>query len=69
MSQPPASNQKPVTKIHASDLPLSCPPSSNNSDKHPDNLWNAHPRVFLPISEANKSATCPYCSAQYVLEN
>jgi uncharacterized Zn-finger protein len=45
--------------VSRQDLPLSCP--------MPDmSLWNAHPRVFLPIEKTGK-ATCPYCSAHYVL--
>ncbi|MCU0972309.1 MAG: zinc-finger domain-containing protein [Gammaproteobacteria bacterium] len=27
-----------------------------------------HPRVFLPIEKTGQ-ATCPYCGAQYVLED
>lgn len=43
------------------DLPVSCP--------MPDQpLWNAHPRVYLPITKTGK-VTCPYCSAQYVLKD
>lgn len=30
-------------------------------------LWNSHPRVFLPIEETGR-ARCPYCSAEFVLE-
>lgn len=40
-------------------LPISCPT--------PDMaLWNAHPRVYLPLEEEGAS-TCPYCGAEYVL--
>lgn len=42
------------------DLPLSCPMKD-------EPLWDAHPRVYLPIEEAGR-VTCPYCSAQYILE-
>ncbi len=46
--------------VTAADLPLSCP--------MPDMvLWNAHPRVFLPI-ERTGHARCPYCSQDYVLQ-
>lgn len=41
------------------DLPLSCPMPNMT-------LWNAHPRVYLPIEKTGK-AMCPYCSATYVL--
>lgn len=48
-------------QIKTSDLPLCCPlPTSS--------LWDAHPRVYLPIEETGK-ATCPYCSAHYVLKD
>lgn len=46
-------------EVTTKDLPLSCP--------MPDMiLWNAHPRVYLPIEKTGK-ATCPYCGAAYVL--
>jgi uncharacterized Zn-finger protein len=45
--------------IHRADLPLSCPTPEQK-------LWNAHPRVYLPIEETGE-ATCPYCSAHYRL--
>lgn len=39
------------------DLPACCP--------RPDMpLWNAHPRVYLPLEERGH-ALCPYCSAEY----
>ena len=41
------------------DLPLSCPTKEME-------LWNSHPRVYLPIEETGK-VTCPYCSAEYTL--
>lgn len=49
------------TLIQQADLPLSCP----LPDKK---LWNAHPRVYLPIEETGQ-ATCPYCGAQYILKD
>ena len=49
---------KPI-EITAHDLPLRCP--------LPDApLWARHPRVFLDIAQTG-DATCPYCSAHYVL--
>jgi len=51
-----AENRHQVTRA---DLPLSCPMPRMS-------LWNAHPRVYLPI-EANGWAKCPYCGADYVL--
>lgn len=46
-------------EITSADLPLSCPPRD-------DRVWDAHPRVYLPI-EASGHVTCPYCGAEYVL--
>ena len=46
-------------EVSRKDLPLSCPTPGQK-------LWNSHPRVYLPIEESG-SATCPYCSANYVL--
>ena len=46
-------------EVHRADLPLSCPMPGQH-------LWNAHPRVYLPI-EATGEASCPYCSAKYRL--
>lgn len=47
-------------EVTKADLPLSCP--------MPDmQLWNSHPKVFLPIEKTGK-ATCYYCGAQYELK-
>jgi uncharacterized Zn-finger protein len=54
----PASTAK-LYQVTQKDLPLSCPMPNMT-------LWNAHPRVYLPIEKTGK-ARCPYCSAQYVL--
>lgn len=57
-------SQKPCTKqifeITEQDLPLSCPMPQFR-------LWDAHPRVFLPIQKTGHE-TCPYCGTQYVLK-
>ncbi len=46
-------------EITRADLPLSCP--------LPDmKLWNAHPRVYLPIAATGR-AKCPYCGAEFRL--
>ena len=46
-------------EVTTQDLPLSCP--------MPDSiLWNAHPKVYLPIEKTGK-ARCPYCSARYIM--
>lgn len=53
-------NAARAIEITAADLPLHCPT--------PDMLlWNAHPRVFLPI-EARGEVQCPYCGTRYTLK-
>lgn len=47
-------------EVTAADLPLHCPLPG-------ESVWNAHPRVFLPI-EAKGEALCPYCGTRYVLK-
>ena len=47
------------SEITLRDLPLSCPPRV-------DRIWDAHPRVYLPIEEQGISV-CPYCETEYVL--
>jgi len=42
-------------------LPLSCPLEDMR-------VWDAHPRVFLPIEKTGR-AVCPYCGAEYVLSH
>jgi len=54
----PASAQKQY-EVSRKDLPLSCPMPSMA-------LWNAHPKVYLPIEKTGK-ASCPYCGAAFVL--
>lgn len=46
-------------EIDAKALPLYCPPPGQP-------LWNAHPRVYLPL-DAQGKAHCPYCGARYRL--
>ncbi len=46
--------------ITKEDLPLCCPMPDQR-------LWDAHPRVYLPIEKTGK-AVCPYCDAVYVLK-
>ncbi|MFO1505659.1 MAG: zinc-finger domain-containing protein [Lysobacterales bacterium] len=49
-------------EVTRADLPLSCP--------MPDMLlWNAHPRVYLPIADNGGHAKCPYCGAEYILKD
>ena len=62
MNQAQGSGQtKAVIKVKKSDLPLSCPLPG-------DEVWNMHPRVFLPIEKTGE-ATCPYCGAKFQLED
>lgn len=55
------SNALRVYHVCRRDLPVSCP-----SDLSP--LWCSHPRVFLPLEDQGE-ATCPYCSARYILDD
>ena len=52
-------NTKKQVSVSRADLPLSCPTPDQK-------LWNAHPRVYLPI-EDNGEADCPYCGTHYEL--
>lgn len=47
--------------ISSEDLPLHCPMPAQS-------LWDAHPRVYLPIEETGE-AKCPYCGAEYILKD
>ena len=62
MSEPSAQISMSESKkflISRKDLPLSCPTGEME-------LWNMHPRVYLPI-EATGHAVCPYCGAEFEL--
>lgn len=49
--------------VSRSDLPLSCPQPGAE-------LWNMHPRVYLPIEDApDGEVVCPYCGARYRLSD
>lgn len=53
-------NTQRAIEITEAQLPLHCP--------MPDQvLWNAHPRVFLPIEQTGE-ALCPYCGTHYKLK-
>ncbi len=56
----PAANKERRIEVSAHDLPLHCPMPSMK-------LWDAHPRVYLPIHETGE-ALCPYCGTNYVLK-
>lgn len=56
----PASAKKNYV-VHRNELPLSCPTDAMV-------LWNAHPKVYLPIEETGVEV-CPYCGSRFVLQN
>ncbi|MBL0162735.1 MAG: zinc-finger domain-containing protein [Xanthomonadales bacterium] len=60
-SRIPANAQNLYRVTHA-DLPLSCPMPAMS-------LWNSHPKIYLPIEDEGGKAKCPYCGADYVLED
>jgi uncharacterized Zn-finger protein len=53
-------NRERLIEVTAQDLPLHCPMPSMR-------LWNAHPRVFLPVDRTGE-ALCPYCGTLYRLK-
>jgi len=53
-------NRQRHIEVTADDLPLHCPTASMM-------LWNAHPRVFLPIEKTGEEL-CPYCGTRYTLK-
>ncbi len=54
-------NKSKEISITQKDLPLHCPLPQHT-------LWNAHPRVFIPIEDSEDGkALCPYCGTQYQL--
>lgn len=52
-------NTQTRVQVSRDDLPLSCPQPNQK-------LWNAHPRVYLPIEETGE-VICPYCGTNYTL--
>jgi len=56
----PANAEQRYT-VSRDELPLSCPTPEMS-------LWNSHPRVYLPIEKTGE-AKCPYCGADFVLED
>ena len=59
MAQGQIENTQRHIEVTAADLPLHCPTPAMK-------LWNAHPRVFLPIEQTGE-ALCPYCGTKYTL--
>lgn len=47
--------------VKKAELPISCPTNEMI-------LWNAHPRVFLPLNEEEHEMACPYCGTIFILE-
>jgi len=60
MSTHQTENKQREIEVTAADLPLHCPTPAML-------LWNAHPRVFLPV-EKTGNALCPYCGTHYTLK-
>ena len=60
MSTHQTENKQRDIEVTAADLPLHCPTPAML-------LWNAHPRVFLPI-EKTGTALCPYCGTRFNLK-
>lgn len=58
-NQPACTETTQIVSRH--DLPLSCPTDAMV-------LWNAHPKVYLPIAKTG-SEVCPYCGTHFVLKN
>jgi len=54
-------NTQTRVEVSRADLPLSCPQPNQK-------IWNAHPRVYLPIEESGE-ASCPYCGTHYTLKD
>lgn len=53
-----ASTEK-IYYLTKTDLPLSCPMDTME-------LWNSHPKVYLPIEKTGQE-TCPYCGSRFIL--
>ena len=58
ITKQPACTEKNFV-VHRHELPLSCPTDAMD-------LWNAHPKVYLPI-EKTGAEVCPYCGSLFVL--
>jgi uncharacterized Zn-finger protein len=60
MNKEPSCTEKQY-KVSHHELPLSCPTDAME-------LWNAHPKVYLPIEETGREV-CPYCGTCFVLQH
>ena len=50
----------PRYEVTPDDYPVHCPADDMS-------LWNAHPRVYIPVYDVGDEARCPYCSALFVM--
>lgn len=55
-------NAENLYEVTRAELPLSCPMPGMQ-------LWNSHPRVYLPIVDDGGQSKCSYCGAVYVLKD
>ena len=55
-------NADQVVEVTPADLPVHCPLVGSS-------LWNSHPRVYIPVEENGGRAKCPYCGADYLLND
>lgn len=53
--------QDKIYEITSRDLPLCCPMPAME-------LWDAHPRIYLPIDETG-CEVCPYCGSKFILKD
>jgi len=54
-------NAARLYKVSEKDLPICCP--------MPDmEIWNSHPKVYIPLGADNKEDMCPYCGAKFELK-
>lgn len=60
MSTGTTDNTSRYIEVSSDDLPLHCPTPEVR-------LWNAHPRVYLPLEQEGE-ALCPYCGTLYRLK-
>ena len=54
------SPQLSFTIVSKGELPFHCPPKESSK-------WNMHPKVYLSFSK-DGTASCPYCGANYQLD-
>jgi uncharacterized Zn-finger protein len=47
-------------EVHGNELPAYCPTAQMS-------LWNAHPRVYLPLEHPGDEAKCMYCGTIFRL--